>query len=94
MELEDLQKEEQEARKNAKEMKTSSKILFGLGLVLIYFQYLGFKGNDFKFPILHKSDDFLDSFTKNLGTIIGTIFIGLIGILLIIISLKRKPKSN
>lgn len=94
MELEDLIKEEREARKNSKEMKPSSMILFVIGVILLFIQYLAFKGNDFKFPELHKSDDLVDSFTKNLGLITGTILIGLVGVLLIIISLKRKTKSK
>lgn len=94
MELEELQKEEQEARKNVKEMKTSSKILFGLGVIFLILEYLGFKGNGSKFPELYKSGDFVNSLAVNLGKIIGTLFFGLVGILLIVISLKRKPKSK
>jgi len=73
-------------------MKTSSKIFHGIGVLLVVLQYFSYKGNGFRFPALHHGSDFATDFKKNLGIIVGYNFFGLVGILLIVISILKRKK--
>ncbi len=74
-------------------MKTSSKIFLGIGVLLVVLQYFAYKGNAFKFPALHHGSDFGTDLTKNLGIIVGYNFFGLVGIVLIVISILGRKKT-
>jgi hypothetical protein len=74
-------------------MKTSSIVILIIGILLLILQYMGYKGNNFQFPPLHKGFD-AAALGKNTGTILGYNLIGLLGLVLIIIALTRKAKKK
>jgi hypothetical protein len=75
-------------------MKTSSTLVLIFGILLVLIQYAAYKGNDFQFQPLYKSDDFSTMLAINSGQIIGFNFFGLLGLILIIIAVTRKSKSK
>jgi hypothetical protein len=72
-------------------MKTSSKVILVIGLLLLLMQYGAYKGSNFEFPPLYNGEG---SIVINAGTILGFNFFGIIGLLLVIIAWNRKPKSK
>jgi uncharacterized membrane protein YobD (UPF0266 family) len=75
-------------------MKTSSIVLLIIGVFLLINQFIAYKGADFQFPPLYNGPDFVTTLLINAGSISGYNFMGLLGLIFIIIALTRKSKTK
>ncbi len=74
-------------------MKTSSIILIGIGVLLLFMQYAAYSGNDFQFPSIYKGHNLKSTIIGSAGNILGFNFFGLLGLVLIIVGVGRKSNS-
>jgi len=75
-------------------MKTSTIMLVLIGIILILMQLAVYRASQFQFPPLYKCEDFTRCLLKNVSKIIGWNFLGIIGLILILIGRSRKSKTK
>ncbi len=75
-------------------MKYFATILMVFGNILIFLQLFAYMTIGFLFPPTYQGPGFWASPPKYIGTFVGHNFIGLLGLLLIIISIKSNSKTG